>query len=256
MKFFKGIIHLHSNYSYDGQHTLKEIVDFGKKEGYHFLAMSEHSDTLNEGKFYEYIECCDQISSSDLVLIPGIEFTCDDGLHLLGLGVRKYFTSRDHLEVAQFIKDEQGAAIIAHPIRYHCKISHEVLNSVDGVEIWNVVYDGRFVPNPAVLKWFRRVHENGINILGYGGQDLHRITEKSKLETIIYSETLSEERVISALKKGNFIISNTWFKIDPWANLSIFKRSQIKLERFAYEFLRSIKNKLSAISFILFVLIF
>ena len=41
-----GIIHIHSNLSYDGRQSLEEIALFARKRGYCFVGMTEHSDTF------------------------------------------------------------------------------------------------------------------------------------------------------------------------------------------------------------------
>jgi hypothetical protein len=45
-----------------------------------------------------------------------------------------------------------GLAVLAHPGRaaYHCPPALCV--ALDGIEIWNAAYDGRFVPPPASFR--------------------------------------------------------------------------------------------------------
>ena len=64
---FKGIIPVHSNYSYDGRHTTGEIAAFARARGFAFIAMSEHSDTLDSEKVKRLREA----SQEALSIYPG-----------------------------------------------------------------------------------------------------------------------------------------------------------------------------------------
>src|SRR4030067_2805075 len=223
MKRFKGIIHVHSNYSHDGQHSLEEIVQFGTRCGYNFIGMSEHSDTLNEEKMTEYVKECQKVSSSHCLIIPGIEFTCENNLHIVGLGVQHYTEAKNPFKVTEFIQKQGGLAIIAHPTRYNYKIRADLAIMVDGIEIWNSVYDGRFVPNDKSLNLVKEIKNNNKTILAFGGQDLHRINGNCKVETTLSCDKLNNFAILQALKEGKFTISNHYFWLDSKCDISSLK---------------------------------
>jgi hypothetical protein len=242
MKFFKGIIHVHSNFSSDGQHSLKEIVHFGKKRGYNFIGMSEHSDTFDKDKMSGYVKKCQMLSDSDLLIIPGLEFTCEDNIHIIGLGIEDYIDSKNTLKVISFIHQQNGIAIIAHPSRNDYKISPELVRMVDGIEVWNILYDGRFVPNIHSLNFIRKLRKENSSILALGGQDLHRITNHINVEIILSCKELNKTVILSALKKGDFKISNSYFQLDSRREIGWLKLMQIHMTRQIYKLAVWVRN--------------
>ena len=103
-----GIIHVHSTFSYDGEHTLAELASFGKKCGYSFIGMAEHSDTFDDAKMKALVEECGRLSDGEFLMIAGIEFSCEGSLHLIGLGIRQFTSARDPIVVARFIRDRKS----------------------------------------------------------------------------------------------------------------------------------------------------
>src|SRR5206468_2984299 len=99
-----GILHVHSNLSYDGQNTLAEIAALAKLRGYRFVGMSEHSDTFEPQRMAYLVDECRRLSDASLLMIPGLEFTCDNRLHLLALGIDRYTDVRDPTLVTRFVK--------------------------------------------------------------------------------------------------------------------------------------------------------
>ena len=243
MKSVKGIIHIHSNCSYDGKHSLEEIAQHGIKRGYSFIGMTEHSDTLNEERMVEYVKECQNVSSQDCLIFPGIEFTCENDLHLIGLGVRHYTEKKGPLEVAKFIRQQDGIAIIAHPFRNNYRLHSNLFSIVDGIEVWNTAYDGRFVPNIHSLILLRNLRKNGYSILGFGGQDLHQIRDHMSVEVSLSIENLTEKSLFLALKGGHYRISNSHLSVSPGGDTNLLRLVQIGLARKIYELALQIRNK-------------
>lgn len=243
MKLFKGIIHVHSNYSYDGRHSLEEIAQYGIRSGFSFIGMSEHSDTLNEEKMDGYVKECQRISNRDCLMIPGIEFTCENDLHIIGLGVKHYIKTKDPIQAARFIQKNGGIAIIAHPVRYHYKIQPDLAEAADGIEVWNTAYDGRFVPNIHSMTLLRDLNKNGRSLLGFGGEDLHQIRDRCSVALFLSMENLREEGILSNLRQGNYRISNSYFSLSPGGETSGLKLMQIGLARRLYQFTVEIRNR-------------
>lgn len=244
MKNLKGIIHVHSNFSYDGLVSLEEIAIFGKKRGYTFIAMSEHSDTLNGERIAEYVKECQKYSSPDCLIIPGIEFTCDNNLHLIGLGVQNYTDSKDPFVVAKHIHEQNGVAIIAHPSRYGYQIPLNLASVVDGIEVWSVAYDGRFVPNSHSLNFIKKMRKENASILAFGGQDLHRITDNYNVEIIASCSRVNRLAILHTLKEGYFTISNFCFRLDSKNEPRRLQVIQIYLVRRMVTLARFIRNQL------------
>jgi len=244
MKIVTGLIHAHSTYSYDGRHTLGEIAAFARSRGLGFVGMSEHSDTLDCDKVARLQEDCQKASAPDCLIIPGIEFTCTDNLHLIGLGIQRYNPSKDPLVINEFIQQERGVAIIAHPKRYHYEISEKLLAAVNGIEIWNAGYDGRFVPNDHSITLLKHARERQETLLAFGGQDLHMIQYKqAQVSLSVRCERLVPGSVLDAIRDGNFTISNGYFSIEARARVNFLKAVPIYLGSRLYTTVKNLRDR-------------
>jgi hypothetical protein len=244
MKPFTGILHVHSNHSYDGHNSLGEIAEFARACGYSFLAMSEHSDTFNHDQMALYVQECREKSAPDFLIIPGIEFRCDNDFHLLGLGIRQFTDLTDPLAVSEFIHGQGGLAIIAHPKRNNYQIPNGLQTVVDGAEVWSATYDGRFVPSIDSLKLMKELRGTNESCIGYGGQDLHRLTGKRIVKTILPCDTLDENEILATLKRGSFIVSNNIFNIGSREDVGGLKLAFITASRRLYESARWVRDGL------------
>jgi predicted metal-dependent phosphoesterase TrpH len=244
MKDFKGIIHVHSNYSYDGKHSIDEIAAFARQRSYAFVGMSEHSDTLDSDKVKRMRDECRRASTPDCLIIPGIEFTCLGNLHLIGLGVQDYDSSKDPLFINDFIQEQGGVAIIAHPKRYHYQISQVLLTAVNGVEIWNAGYDGRFVPNDHSITLLKRARERHESLLAFGGQDLHTINHKqAEVSLSVCCERLVPGLILDAIRDGNFVISNGYVSVGAQERLDCLKALSIYLGNRLYSPVKNLRER-------------
>ena len=99
-------LHMHSNYSDDGEFYPKELVDLCLEKGIKYFSIADHNSTKGIAEAKEY--CKDK----DITIIPAIELDCTiDGvnLHLLGYGVNY---KSDDFEVIEdnIISQEQVAS--------------------------------------------------------------------------------------------------------------------------------------------------
>ena len=210
-----GIIHVHSTLSYDGNHTLAELASFGRSRGYSFIGMSEHSDTFDDAKMKVLVEECDRLSSNRFLLIPGIEFSCQNNLHLIGLGIRQFTDEKDPVEVARFVRAQGGLAVVSHPSRYGYEIPATLAGEIDGIEVWNASNDSRFVPDSSVIDLWRRLRRQNGSLAALGGQDLHRISGQRHVQLLLNGgdRGLTTDAVIARLRAGDFVVSNRYIRL-------------------------------------------
>lgn len=211
-----GIVHVHSTLSYDGKHTLAELASFGRKRGYSFIGMTEHSDTFDDAKMKTLVEECRRMSDGGLLLMAGIEFSCESDLHLMGLGITEFTSVRDPIVVARFIRAQGGLAIVSHPSRYGYEIPRQLVGEIDGIEVWNASSDSRFIPDGQVIELWRRLRLQNSTLAALGGQDLHRITRQRHVKLILDGQDgeLTAECILAALKGGKFTVSNQYVRIN------------------------------------------
>lgn len=77
-------LHMHSNFSLDGELTPKELIDLCIEKKLKLVSITDHNDC------YAFLEVKDYAKAQGITLIPGIEIDCiykDTPLHLLAYGI-------------------------------------------------------------------------------------------------------------------------------------------------------------------------
>jgi hypothetical protein len=111
---FKGAIHLHSVYS-DGEFTLAELREALVADGLSFACMTDHAEYFDRLMTRDYVAECASLSDDRFRFIPGFEYPCYEGMHVLGLGVTEAAGTRDPQKIIRLIARRGGVSIIAHP---------------------------------------------------------------------------------------------------------------------------------------------
>lgn len=211
----KGALHVHSDLSHDGKMSLASVADFYRARGYHFVAIGEHSQDLNAGAVEKLVSQCAALSDAGFCMIPGVEFTCSPtALHVLGVGVVQLTSESDPVRVARHIRAHQGFGILAHPTRLGWAFSPELWDSVDAVEIWNVGYDGKYLPRRDALRRFRELRKRHPHLMAIGSHDLHQPGGYYNVTIEMELDTLSRETILSRLRDGQYEVASRWFHCD------------------------------------------
>lgn len=239
-----GIIHAHSKFSYDGVHTLEELVALARRQGFDFIAMTEHSDALDADQMTRFVQECRRLSDSQFLVIPGIEFPCISDLHILGMGIERLTDSSDPTFVVRFIHEQGGLAIIAHPSRNGYKIPKGLETVIDGIEIWNARYDGWFVPNDHSIVLWKDLQGGRGELVAVGGQDLHEMKPRGHVKTVIAHDELSQATIFQALKDRRFWISNSYLRLHPSALGGWLRLVSIACARRIFLFARAVGRPL------------
>ena len=180
----KALLHVHSTFSYDGESTLAELAAWGRRRGLEAIFLSEHVNDFDETKMRRLVAECAALRGSGAELVPGLEFAVRGGFHLLGYGVATFRAEADPAEAVRFIQGQGGVAVLAHPIRYRGRWpAPEVLRVMNGIEVWNARYDGRFFPSGDVMSAFRTRCDEWDAVHPFGGQDLHVVTSNRLVAT-------------------------------------------------------------------------
>ena len=200
---FKGAIHVHSNFS-DGEYTLAELREIGLSHGWTFSCMTDHAEALDQARADAYGLECATLSDGAFCFLPGLEFECDERLHILGFGITTLIDSIDPEEVIHHIEQQGGVSVIAHP-------KDELFPRIEGfkvlprgIEAWNSKYDGRYAPRPATFDLIARLQRREPGLLAFYGQDLHWRRQHRGLLNQIGASTLSPEEILAALSRGDF----------------------------------------------------
>ncbi len=208
----KGALHVHSDLSHDGRMSLPAIAEFYRSRGYTFVAMGEHSQDMNAESVAKLVAQCSSLSDGGFCMIPGIEFTCTPtALHVLGVGVVQLTPESDPVRVAQHIRTNEGFAILAHPSRLEWTFSSELWDAVHAVEVWNVGYDGKYVPRKDALAKFRSIQELHPHLMAIASHDLHQPGGYYEVTVEVDVEKPSRSSVLERLRRGEFEVASRWF---------------------------------------------
>ncbi|MGA8868104.1 MAG: hypothetical protein WB510_14115, partial [Candidatus Sulfotelmatobacter sp.] len=70
-----AVCHVHSRWSYDGSWSLPALSAKFRRRGCRVLMMTEHDRGFTAARLEEYRQACAQVSSEELLVVPGIEYS-------------------------------------------------------------------------------------------------------------------------------------------------------------------------------------
>jgi predicted metal-dependent phosphoesterase TrpH len=200
----KGAFHLHSTFS-DGEFTLAELRELYLAVGCRLACITDHADSIDAVKIRSYLEECDRLSDARFRFLPGLEFTCERKMHVLGYGMTKLLTTRNPEQVIREIRASGGIAVIAHPKDEAFDWIESFADLPDGIEAWNTKYDGRYAPRPGTFQLVRRLRQRKPDLLAFYGQDLHWKKQYRGIFIELGCDSPEPQNVLLALRQGNYI---------------------------------------------------
>ncbi len=240
-----GIIHVHSDFSRDGLCSIADLADFAREAGFQFVGLTDHAEDLSPEDMKGLRQECGQYSNESFVMIPGLEFRCSSDIHILGLGVTDHNASNDPVAVASQIRAKGGLAILAHPGRNGYQCSQELYRVLNGIEIWNAGYDGRFVPPMANLRLLQEARAANPSVLGFGGADIHflELSPGVVLQlTANGSPGIDGCLVLELLRSGKFSVCGRYLSFDANTGPHRLVRSSLVAFRKVYEVSKAIRD--------------
>jgi predicted metal-dependent phosphoesterase TrpH len=216
----RGALHVHSKHSRDGTMTIAELAQWYGQNGYQFLAMGEHAEDLNEPKVEALREQSAENSNAQFCVIPGIEFAATRDIHIVGIGVERLIPEMDSVDVVREIHGQGGFAILAHPKRFGWACPPDVLLAVDAAEIWNVGYDGKYLPSPKAMTGFREMRQINPKLLAVASHDFHKRASFYDVSIEMNVTSLTPGAILHNLRQGSYRIRSAFFSCDPDARMS------------------------------------
>jgi hypothetical protein len=163
--------HIHSTLSYDGSFTLEALSDKFSRAGYRVALITEHDRGFSPERLCQLRELCDAACTSDLLMIPGIEYSdASNRVHILVWGDVPFLGENlPTSETLHRVKEAGGVAVFAHPFRKNAWQCFEPTwgEALAGIEVWNRKYDG-FAPNRIAQELQRSV-----GAIPFVGLDFH-----------------------------------------------------------------------------------
>jgi hypothetical protein len=225
----KGALHVHSALSGDGTMTIRELADLYRRHGYHFIAITEHAEDLDEADVETLRKRSRENSDEHFCVIPGLEFSASSELHILGLGVTRLFPQDDRLAVLEHIHAQGGVAVLAHPRRIGWNCPAEILRAIDATEIWNVGYDGKFLPSAKAFGGFAAMRQVNPKLLAMAGHDLHRRESFYDAAMEMNVSSLSAKEILENLRRGRYEIRSRFFRAGPDGQVSPAKAKCLRV---------------------------
>ena len=185
MSLVRGIVHVHSDFSFDCATPLADVKALARAKGLSFVVQTEHSNEMTAASHRRFVEEARALRDDAFLMMPAVEYaTADNKVHVLALGVEPFWEDLrlcppDRLgELIDRIRDAGGVSVLAHPERADAieRVPPPVLDRIDAVEVWNGKTD-RVGPSPrAVLEVIRR-RRAGAPAPALVGLDLHRVDD-------------------------------------------------------------------------------
>lgn len=240
-----GLVHVHSDFSRDGLCSVKELAGFAREAGFGFVGITDHAEDLSDRNIEALCRECEAHSDELLVMIPGLEFRCGGGLHILGLGVRQGIGDREPVRVASWVRNQGGVAVLAHPSVCGHRYPSELRAALDGIEIWNARYDGHFVPAMANLRLLEEVRQTNPTVAGFGGADLHTLEQHPgvTLELQVQGRSnIHADIVLEHLRQGKFAVCGRYLRLHNLLPARGLTRGALWAFRKSYELSKAIRD--------------
>ncbi len=204
---YRGIIHVHSTHSYDGKLSLPELKSLLRANGLSFACMTEHTDRLTKEAADSFVAECRALSDETFLFLPGFEVPYKKA-HVLHIGATDFQTAvaEDGHALAAW-RAVTPLVVLAHPVRNQYVVDDALLASLDGVEIWNQQYEGKYAPrcrSAALLCTLRQKK----SLIATGGVDLHRADHLGSPVTEVVIASLKPGALLEALAAGAYVFGH------------------------------------------------
>jgi hypothetical protein len=210
-------LHVHTNYSRDGESSIEDIIRRAEIIGLDAIAITDH-DTIEGARVALKIP-------TNVIIIPGIEISTKQG-HLIALGTLTEFPKgMDVLETIAVAREHGALLVLPHPFHMmrHGVALHfrSALSSVDAVEVFN----SRYIVGSANKKAAKFAKKLGKPCVG--GSDAHNARYVGYGKTLVDSEP-NVPAILEAIRNGDSVavgrktplrtytrqsLRNTWKKL-------------------------------------------
>ncbi len=210
-KWYIGDFHAHTHYS-DGRVSFHQVNDQIIKKQLDVVAITEHSMVTTVFK-----------KQKQALIIPATEITLDNLGHYNIFGLKEFVDYASYFKCAtkiealkqmlQSTKNQGCITSLNHPFTIGRPVGDDVdINSFDLMEVINSPHlDPPEVDNEKAIQFFDYCWKRNYLLYGIGGSDSHKEKDGKPYPlgcptTSFYSEGLSIQKVIEAMKMGRMFI--------------------------------------------------
>jgi hypothetical protein len=192
--------HVHSEWSYDGRFSLKDLARSFRRRRYDAVLMAEHDRGFHPERWAAYRAACAAAGDDRIVLVPGIEYSdADNVVHVPVWGDVSFLGEGMPTGALLDAVEEAGAlAILAHPGRRDVwrRFDPRWARGLMGIELWNRKYDG-YAPSAAAAELLRA----NPDLLSFFGLDLHTARQFHPLAMLLDVDgPVTEATICEALR--------------------------------------------------------
>ena len=218
-----GIYHIHSDFSYDGNNSLREIAAWGKSLGLDFVLLTEHDLGFDQGKFEEFCNQCER-NSGDVLLVPGIEYEVIHGgskIHIGAIGVPvlidKEIVYQGLEALVDAIRGHGGLAVLHHPDNIKKVLNRQIVETFDLIEIWNTKFDCGFGPNFLFLRWLQGQLCPGGYLVSADIHDVSRFRKDNAafIDLEVSAQAVQVTTIIDCLRQGRYLCRIGSWRVFP-----------------------------------------
>jgi hypothetical protein len=199
----KGIVHCHTSFSFDGKVNLPDLCAMLRREGFTFVALTEHAQGISAADYERFVHACQEESCQSFIVIPGVEVLCPNGLEIAGIGVSKLPTAGAPNEASAQIRELGGFAVWVHP--HKCGKWNGPLVDCDALEVLNGKVDGAVAPNLSLVRRVRRERRGGKKLLAIFGLDFHSTEQPRGVWVECQVSEICAPSIMESLREGRFV---------------------------------------------------
>ena len=216
-------LHVHTNYSRDGESSIEDIIRRAELTGLDALAITDH-DTIEGARAAMEIP-------TRVMIIPGIEISTRQG-HLIALGVFEEFPKGlDVLDTIALAREHGAVLILPHPFHMwrHGVALHmrSALGSVDAIEVFN----SRYIVGSANKKAARFAKKLGKACVG--GSDAHNARYVGYGRTLVDASSPDIPSILQAIRSGKTTATGRMTPLRTYTRQSL-RNTWKKLKRRVY----------------------
>ena len=226
--------------------SLGELREFFAGRGYGFLCLTDHSQNVNAAQFALLTRNCRELSAADFVFVPGLEYSCDGQLHIMGLGIEAVTTETDPRVVIEHIHASGGIAVLAHPTKKDYIFAPEWIGLLDGMEIWNVSNDGKFLPQFSSVRMFLKFQAAYPHLRAFFGIDFHSAQGYYETAIRLAGTNSHPADIMRALRAGEYVCASRWLSCSAHPRWSCWRIGALWLLRTLLNGVRLARNTVTA----------
>jgi len=204
-----GDSHNHTKYS-DGSGTIFENFAQAKNQGVDYITITDHGNSKG------WAEALDAGPQYGIIPIRGNEFSHRTYSHAVFINVnqeKNYSVLDPPIAVKTFKEDTNGEGLVyvAHPFDNGKDVWQENKgweSPIDGIEVWNSWYAGRYVVNAKAFQKWDELNKRGRRLYGIATTDTHSARYIGEGYTTVFVKEYTVKGILDGHRAGNMYGSN------------------------------------------------